>query len=100
MCAGDEILVHGRVSVYEARGEYQLYADAIEAVGGIGRFARQFEALKAKLDAEGLFDPSAETAHSRISRRGSASSASPTAAAWHDITECAAPGAFRWSKWY
>ena len=71
--AGDEILVHGRVSVYEARGEYQLYADAIEAVGGLGDLHRQFEALKAKLDAEGLFDAGAEAADSRLpdaARRG------------------------------
>ncbi len=53
--AGDEIVVRGRVSVYDARGEYQLYADAIEAVGGAGDLHLQFEALKAKLDAEGLF---------------------------------------------
>ncbi len=53
---GDEIVVLGRVSVYEARGEYQLYADAIEALGGVGDLHQQFEALKAKLDAEGLFD--------------------------------------------
>ena len=37
--AGDEILVHGRVSVYEARGEYQLYADQIECLGRPGRLA-------------------------------------------------------------
>ena len=54
--AGDEILVHGRVSVYEARGEYQLYADQIEALGGLGDLHLRFEALKARLDAEGLFD--------------------------------------------
>ena len=53
---GDEIVVLGRVSVYEARGEYQLYADAIEALGGVGDLHQQFEALKAKLEAEGLFD--------------------------------------------
>ena len=54
--AGDEIIVHGRVSVYDARGEYQLYAETIEAVGGVGDLHAQFEALKAQLDAEGLFD--------------------------------------------
>ena len=54
---GAEIVVLGRVSVYEARGEYQLYADAIEALGGVGDLHQQFEALKARLDAEGLFDP-------------------------------------------
>lgn len=82
--AGDEILVHGRVSVYEARGEYQLYADQIEALGGVGDLHRQFEALKAKLDAEGLFDATRKRAIPEYPRRiGIVSSA--TAAAWHDI---------------
>ena len=82
--AGDEILVHGRVSVYEARGEYQLYADAIEAVGGVGDLHRQFEALKAKLEAEGLFDPARKRAIPAFPRRLGVVS-SPTAAAWHDV---------------
>lgn len=54
---GAEIVALGRVSVYEARGEYQLYVNAIEALGGVGDLHQQFEALKAKLNAEGLFDP-------------------------------------------
>lgn len=54
---GDAITVHGRVSVYEARGEYQLYADEIQAAGTVGDLYLQFEQIKAKLDAEGLFDP-------------------------------------------
>jgi len=82
--AGDEILVHGRVSVYEARGEYQLYADAIEAVGGIGDLHRQFEALKAKLDAEGLFDPARKQPIPAFPARIGVVT-SPTAAAWHDM---------------
>jgi len=81
---GAEILVHGRVSVYEARGEYQLYADAIEAVGGLGDLHRQFEALKAKLDAEGLFDPARKQPIPAFPTRLGVVS-SPTAAAWHDI---------------
>jgi len=84
LSAGDEILVRGRVSVYEARGEYQLYADAIEAVGGVGDLHRQFEALKAKLDAEGLFDPERKQPIPAFPRRLGVVS-SPTAAAWHDI---------------
>ena len=81
---GDEILVHGRVSVYQARGEYQLYADAIEAVGGVGDLHRQFEALKAKLDAEGLFDPARKQPIPAFPARIGVVT-SPTAAAWHDI---------------
>ena len=82
--AGDEILARGRVSVYAARGEYQLYAQSIEAVGGIGDLHRQFEALKAKLDAEGLFDPSRKQLIPAFPVRIGVATSS-TAAAWHDI---------------
>ena len=82
--AGDEILVHGRVSVYEARGEYQLYVESIETVGGIGDLHRQFEALKAKLDAEGLFDPARKQPIPVFPERLGVVT-SPNAAAWHDI---------------
>ncbi|MEL7236277.1 MAG: exodeoxyribonuclease VII large subunit, partial [Chloroflexota bacterium] len=51
---GDSIIVHGRVSVYDQRGDYQLYADFIRAAG-VGDLYAQFEQLKMKLDAEGLF---------------------------------------------
>jgi exodeoxyribonuclease VII large subunit len=53
---GDAILVHGSVGVYEPQGVYQLYADAVRPVG-MGDLYAQFEMLKAKLQAEGLFDP-------------------------------------------
>lgn len=82
--AGDEILARGRVSVYAARGEYQLYARSIEAVGGIGDLHRQFEALKAKLDAEGLFDPARKQPIPAFPVRIGVATSS-TAAAWHDI---------------
>ncbi|HEX2908374.1 MAG TPA: exodeoxyribonuclease VII large subunit, partial [Phototrophicaceae bacterium] len=53
---GDAIAVHGHISVYEPRGEYQLYADRVRPVG-LGDLYQQFEQLKRKLEAEGLFDP-------------------------------------------
>lgn len=52
---GDAVTVHGRVSVYEPRGEYQLYADLIQPLG-VGDLYARFEQLKAQLEAEGLFD--------------------------------------------
>lgn len=52
---GDEIIAQGSVSVYEARGEYQLYVNAIE-VDGLGQKLIELELLKKKLAAEGLFD--------------------------------------------
>ena len=54
---GDQVLVAGRVSLYEPRGDYQLIVEQLEAVGE-GALRRQFEVLKKKLAAEGLFDES------------------------------------------
>jgi exodeoxyribonuclease VII large subunit len=51
---GTQVLVQARVSLYEARGEFQLIADQMEEAGE-GLLRRKFEELKAKLDAEGLF---------------------------------------------
>lgn len=53
---GLEILLHGTVTVYEARGDYQLVADTAEPLG-TGALQLAFEQLKKKLQAEGLFDP-------------------------------------------
>jgi exodeoxyribonuclease VII large subunit len=80
---GDAVLAHGRVAVYEARGQYQLMCDSIQAAG-VGDLNRQFELLKARLDAEGLFDP----AHKRplpMFPRKIGVVTSPTTAAFQDI---------------
>jgi exodeoxyribonuclease VII large subunit len=53
---GDAVLAHGRVSVYEAMGQYQLYVERLEPAGR-GDLAREFEQLKQRLAGEGLFDP-------------------------------------------
>ena len=53
---GDQVLAHGRVGVYEAGGRYQLYVDLFRPAG-VGDLYRQFERLKARLEAEGLFAP-------------------------------------------
>ena len=53
---GQQVVVFGDVSVYEARGQYQLIV-RIVIEDGVGRLQREFEALKAKLAAEGLFAP-------------------------------------------
>ena len=52
---GDQVLVYGRVSIYEARGDYQLIVEQVEPAGE-GALKRQFEVLKKMLAAEGLFD--------------------------------------------
>lgn len=53
---GDAVVARGRVSVYEAGGNYQFYADSLHPVGR-GNLALAFERLKQKLADEGLFDP-------------------------------------------
>ncbi|HEY8347530.1 MAG TPA: exodeoxyribonuclease VII large subunit [Symbiobacteriaceae bacterium] len=53
---GMQVLVHGSVTVYERDGLYQLYCTAMEPAG-IGTLYLQYEQLKARLAAEGLFDP-------------------------------------------
>lgn len=52
---GQQVIVLGSISVYERDGRYQLYAREI-AADGVGLLYRQFELLKNKLAAEGLFD--------------------------------------------
>lgn len=52
---GLEVICHGRLSVYEPRGDYQLIVDSIDFHGS-GALRAAFEKLKKKLDAEGLFD--------------------------------------------
>ena len=52
---GDKVIIHGKVSVYSARGEYQVYIDEMQP-DGIGALAQAFERLKQKLMIEGLFD--------------------------------------------
>ncbi|MCX6046457.1 MAG: exodeoxyribonuclease VII large subunit [Chloroflexi bacterium] len=52
---GDQVLAHGYVGVYPERGVYQLYANRLQPVGR-GQLYAEFEALKARLAAAGLFD--------------------------------------------
>src|SRR5437879_5516787 len=52
---GAQVQVSGNVSVFEARGQYQLSVQIIQP-RGLGVLQAKFEALKRKLDAEGLFD--------------------------------------------
>jgi exodeoxyribonuclease VII large subunit len=65
---GMEVLVTGRVSVYEVRGDLQLYADRIEPKG-MGILQLKFEQLKKKLAAEGLFDDSRKRAIPMLPRK-------------------------------
>ena len=53
---GDQCLLKGQVSIYTARGDYQLIVSNIQPAGS-GNLMQKFEDLKKKLEAEGLFDP-------------------------------------------
>ena len=53
---GLQVLARGRLTLYEARGDYQLVLEHMEEAGE-GALRRAFEQLKARLAAEGLFDP-------------------------------------------
>jgi exodeoxyribonuclease VII large subunit len=81
--AGAQLLVRGRLSVYEPRGEYQLIVEHLEEAG-LGALQREFERLKARLSAEGLFAPGRKRALPRFPRRIGLIT-SPSGAALHDI---------------
>ncbi|MBY0385427.1 exodeoxyribonuclease VII large subunit [bacterium] len=54
--SGMEVIVRGRVTVYEPRGNYQIFCESMEPVGA-GALQRAYEQLKNKLQLEGLFNP-------------------------------------------
>ena len=80
---GAAIIAHGRVSMYEARGELQLVVD-IAQPEGIGEFQMRLEHLKLKLEREGLFEPSRKRSLPAFPRRVGVAT-SPTGAVWQDI---------------
>ena len=80
---GMRVILHGRVSVYPARGQYQIYADEM-IPDGAGSLAMQFEQLKRKLEAEGLFDSMRKRPIPKFPKRIGVIT-SPTGAAVHDI---------------
>jgi len=80
---GDEIEVHGAISIYEAAGQYQLYADQLRPLGE-GALYQEFLELKLKLESEGLFDPAAKQPIPEIPQRIGIIT-SPTGAALQDI---------------
>ena len=80
---GDNVVVHGQITVYERQGRLQISADVFQPAG-IGILQLQLEQLRQKLEAEGLFAPSRKRPLPTFPRRiGVATSA--TGAVWHDI---------------
>jgi len=80
---GQQVLVRGKLSLYEARGDYQLIAETM-APEGDGLLKQQFEELKFKLAAQGLFSESTKKPLPEIIRRIGVITSS-TGAALHDI---------------
>ncbi len=80
---GARVLARGRVSLYEARGEFQVVIDHLEEAGE-GALRRRFEELKRKLLAEGLFEAALKKPLPTLPRRIGVIT-SPTGAALRDI---------------
>ena len=82
---GQNVIIFGSISVYERDGKYQLYADEIRQ-DGIGRLYEEFEYLKKKLGAEGLFAMEHKQEIPRYAKRVGIVTAS-TGAALQDICQ-------------
>jgi len=80
---GAQIQVYGNVSVFEARGQYQLSVQIIQPIG-LGVLQAKFDALKRKLDAERLFDPARKRPLPKFPKRIGIVT-SPSGAAIRDI---------------
>lgn len=80
---GIQVIAEGRVSVYERDGQYQLYINSMTK-DGKGNLYEQFEKLKKKLEAEGLFDASVKKPIPVFPKRVGVVTA-PTGAAVRDI---------------
>ena len=65
---GMQVLLRAKVGLYEPRGEFQLVAESMEPAGE-GALQREFEQLKARLDAEGLFAPARKRPLPRYAKR-------------------------------
>ena len=80
---GAAVIAHGRITLYEARGDLQLIVDMVQPEG-VGELQLRFEQLRAKLEGEGLFDPARKRAPPRFPRRVGVIT-SPTGSVWQDI---------------
>lgn len=81
--SGQQVLLRARVSLYEGRGEYQLIVEHMD-IAGAGVLQQQYEALKAKLEQEGLFDADRKQELPLFPKHIGLIT-SPTGAAVHDI---------------
>ena len=80
---GDQVRIRGKVSLYENRGDFQIIAEHLEPAG-LGALQQAFEALKRKLQQEGLFAPARKKPIPALPLHIGVVT-SPTGAAIHDI---------------
>ena len=80
---GAAIVAHGRIAIYEVRGDLQLIVDIVQPEG-VGELQLKLEELKLKLETEGLFEPTRKRPIPAFPRRIGVVT-SPTGAVWHDI---------------
>jgi len=81
--SGAQVVAHGRISLYEVRGDLQFYVDFVQPEG-VGVLAMEFERLKARLAQEGLFEQSRKRPLPPFPARIGVVT-SPTGAVFHDI---------------
>lgn len=80
---GMQVICHGKVRAYEPQGTYQVYVESITPAGA-GDLHQQYEALRARLAAEGLFDEGRKRPLPRWPKRIGVVT-SPVGAVWRDI---------------
>ena len=83
LSAGAAVIAHGRISIYELRGDLQMIVDMVQPEG-VGELQLRLERLKMKLESEGLFDASRKRPLPRYPKRLGVIT-SPTGAVWQDI---------------
>ncbi len=80
---GAAVVAHGRIAIYEVRGDLQFIVDIVQPEG-VGELQLKLEELKLKLETEGLFEPSRKRPLPAFPQRVGVVT-SPTGAVWHDV---------------
>lgn len=83
LSGGGAVVAHGRVSLYEVRGDLQLYIDLVQP-DGVGELYLELEQLKMKLQQEGLFEDTRKRPLPTYPKRVAVIT-SPSGSVWHDI---------------
>ncbi|MSQ22325.1 MAG: exodeoxyribonuclease VII large subunit [Dehalococcoidia bacterium] len=83
LSGGDAVILHGRLSLYPVRGDLQIYADMVQPEG-TGLLHLEFERLKARLEDDGLFEPTRKRPLPIFPQKVGVVT-SPSGAVFHDI---------------